>query len=141
MVNRDHVDIDGIEMQLDYTVSPTLSVHAHATYLDMNITNSDVPLRQRPDWRGGVSAHWLPSERWGIDASWLHTGETFDSSIPTGDMFLDSHNRVDVTATFRYASNLQAVISVNNLFDEDYYEAIGFPAAGMRARFGVRYQF
>jgi len=141
MVNRDHVDVDGIEMQLDYTVSPTLSVHAHATYLDMNITNSDVPLRQRPDWRGGVSAHWLPSERWGIDASWLHTGETFDSSIPTGDMFLDSHNRVDVTATFRYASNLQAVISVNNLFDEDYYEAIGFPAAGMRARFGVRYQF
>jgi len=141
MVNRDHVDIDGIEMQLDYTVSPTLSVHAHATYLDMNVTNSDVPLRQRPDWRGGVSAHWLPSERWGIDASWLHTGETFDSSIPTGDMFLDSHNRVDVTATFRYASNLQAVISVNNLFDEDYYEAIGFPAAGMRARFGIRYRF
>jgi len=141
MVNRDHVDIDGIEMQLDYTVSPTLSIHAQATYLDMNVANSDVPLRQRPDWRGGLTAQWLPSERWEIDASWLHTGETFDSSIPTGDMFLDSHNRVDVTATFSYASNLQAVISVNNLFDEDYYEAIGFVAAGTRARFGIRYQF
>jgi vitamin B12 transporter len=141
MVNRDQVTVDGIEMQLDYPLGPSLSVHAQATYLDMSVANSDVPLRQRPDWRGGITTQWTPSEQWQIDASWLHTGETFDSSIPTGDMFLDSHNRVDVTATFSYASNLQAVISINNLFDEDYYEAIGFPAVGIRARFGIRYQF
>ena len=56
-------------------------------------------------------------------------------------MFLSSYDRVDVTATFRYTSKLHAVVALNNLFDENYYEAIGFPAAGSRARFGVRYLF
>ena len=84
---------------------------------------------------------WLPDSRWGIDASWLYSGKTFDSSIPTGDQFLDSYNRVDVTTTYSHTDALHAVLSITNILDEDYYEAIGFPAASTRLRLGLRYQF
>ena len=124
-----------------YSISDDLSVHAQATYLDMELVNDDAPLRQRPDWRGGLSFRWVPSSSWGVDASWLYSGETFDSSIPTGDQFLDSYNRLDVTATYRYSEALEAILSATNLFDSDHYEAIGFPAPGTRLRFGLRYQF
>ena len=84
---------------------------------------------------------WSPSDTWLIDASWLSIGETFDSSIPTGDMFLDSYNRVDVTTTYRPSDLFNLVFSIDNILDEDYEHAIGFPSPGARARLGVRYLF
>jgi len=107
----------------------------------MELVNDESPLRQRPDWRGGLSLRWVPSSSWGVDASWLYSDASFDSSIPTGDQFLDSYNRLDVTATYRHEDALDVILSITNLFDDDYYEAIGFPAPGARLRFGLRYQF
>ena len=141
MVNRDRLEVDGVEMQFDFSVNENLSLSAQATYMDMDIANSAVPIRQRPDWRGSLSMSWAPSDKWLIDASWLNVGETSDSSVPTGDMILDDYSRVDVTATFSHASNLNVLLSVDNLFDEDYAEAIGFPSPGTRARLGIRYRF
>jgi len=141
MVNRDEVESDGVEMQLHFAVSETLNVEAQATYMDLEFKNSDVPLRQRPDWRGSLSMRWMPTDRWLVDAAWLYVGETFDSSIPTGDMFLDGYNRLDATVTLKYSEKLNLLLSVDNLLDEDYEEAIGFPSPGIRARLGVRVQF
>ena len=62
------------------------------------------------------------------------------SATPTGDMFIDGYNRVDVTATYRHSSDLDLLLSVDNLFDEEYAEVIGCPAPGVRARLGIRYQ-
>ncbi len=141
MVNRDRLDVDGVELALEIAISEELSVFAQATFLDMELLNDDTPIRQRPDWRGGLTLHWVPNSSLGVDASWLYSGETFDSSIPTGDQFLDGYNRFDVTATYRHSGALDMILSVTNLFDSDYYEAIGFPAPGARLRLGLRYQF
>jgi outer membrane cobalamin receptor len=56
-------------------------------------------------------------------------------------MYLDGYNRVDVTATFSATDKMNVLFSINNLLDEDYAEAIGFPSPGTRARLGIRYQF
>ena len=84
---------------------------------------------------------WSPSDTWLIDASWLSIGETFDTSIPTGDMYLDSYNRVDITTTYRPSDSFNILFSIDNLFDEDYQQAIGFPSPGSRARLALRYLF
>jgi outer membrane cobalamin receptor len=141
MVNRDRLEVDGVEMLLDYSINEQLGVQAQATYLDMELANSNVPLRQRPEWRGGLSVRWLPSDKWLIDASWLNVGKTFDSSVPTGDLYLDGYNRVDATATYRHSDHLKILMSVDNLLDGDYAEAIGFPSPGARARLGIRFRF
>ncbi len=141
MVNLDRLDVDGAELQMSWQVQDDLQLNAHVTYLDMQLQGSDAPLRQRPDWRGGVSMRWSPTEAWLIDASWLSIGETFDSSIPTGDMYLDSYNRIDATVTYRGFDRLNVLLSVDNVLDEDYEQAIGFPSFGARARLGVRMSF
>lgn len=141
MVNRNRLKVDGVEMQLDYSINEILSLRAQASSLDMEVENSTTPLRHRPDWRGSLAIRWSPSDTWLVDASWLSVGETFDSSIPTGDMFLDAYNRVDVTVNFRPMKDLHLLLSVDNLFDKDYAEAIGFPSPGARIRLGIRYQF
>ena len=141
MVNRDSLNVDGVEMQFEYFINEKFSLSAQATVMDLELEGSATPVRQRPDWRGSLAMRWNPSDKWLIDASWLKVGETFDSSIPTGDRFLDNYNRVDVTATFRPTSHLHVLFSVDNLLEEEYFEAIGFPSPGMRARLGIRYQY
>jgi vitamin B12 transporter len=141
MVNRDRLDVDGLELQLTLKLNEELQLQAHVTYLDMELRNSDVPLRQRPDWRGGLTMQWSPTAAWLIDASWLSVGKTFDSSIPTGDMYLDAYNRVDVAATYRFSDQVNLILSIDNLLDEDFEQAIGFPAPGTRARLGLRFGF
>jgi outer membrane cobalamin receptor len=141
MVNLERLDVDGAELQISWQLQNELQLSAHVTYLDMELQDSDSPLRQRPDWRGGVSMRWSPAEAWLIDASWLSIGETFDSSIPTGDMYLDGYNRIDATLTYRGFDRLNVLLSVDNVLDEDYEQAIGFPSPGARARLGVRMTF
>ncbi|MDX1482546.1 MAG: TonB-dependent receptor [Woeseiaceae bacterium] len=141
MVNRDRLDADGVELQVDYAASERLRLYAHATWLDLHLRNSDANLAQRPEWRGGVAVSWLPADEWQLEASLLQTGRSFDSSVPTGDTTLDSYTRVDVVVTYHRSDRLHATLGVDNVFDEDYYEAVGFPAPGARARLGLRYRF
>ena len=141
MVNRDRLDTEGVEMQFAYSVNEQLSFHAQATYMDLEFRNTTTPVLQRPEWRGGLSMRWAPTDKWLLDASWLNVGESNDSSIPTGDMILSGYDRVDVTATFKPSVKMSILLSVDNLLDEDFQEAIGFPSTGTRARLGLRYRF
>jgi len=141
MVNRDRLDAEGVELQFEYSISEEFSLQAQATYLDLEFRNTNTPVLLRPEWRGSLNFRWAPNDKWLLDASWLNVGETFDSSIPTGDMVLDGYDRVDVTATFKPSGKLNILLSVDNLLDEDYFEAIGFPSPGARARLGIRYTF
>ena len=84
---------------------------------------------------------WAPTDKWLLDASWLNVGETMDSSIPTGDMVLEAYDRVDIIATYKPSSKLNLLLSLDNLLDEDYFEVIGFPSVGVRARLGLRFRF
>jgi outer membrane cobalamin receptor len=141
MVNKDEVRTRGMELSLDYQLHDTLFLAAQATYTDVDVKNSDVPLRQQPDWRGGLSVRWEPVPQWLLDASWLYVGETLDSSVPTGEAMLDPYHRIDATATWIPTAHVSIVLAVDNLLDKQYEEAIGFPAVGRRARLGLRYSF
>ncbi len=140
-VNRTEVTAQGAEFEMDYRVSDEFSVAADVLYLDLDVKDAPTTLRQRPDWRGSVSMLWSPADDWRVRAAWLYQGETFDSSIPTGSMMLDGYNRLDGTLTWYAADGISLVLAVDNLFDEDYEEAIGFESPGRRARLALRYRF
>ena len=140
-VNRTEVTAQGAEFEIDYRLSAALALAAEIMYLDLDVKDSDTPLRQRPDWRGSVSMLWDPAEDWRLQASWIYQGETFDSSIPTGGLTLDSYNRVDTTLSWAAMERMNLLLSIDNLFDEDYAEAIGFMSPGRRARLALRYRF
>ena len=140
-VNRTEVTAQGAEFVMDYQLSSTLAVAAELLYVDLDVKDSDTPLRQRPDWRGSASILWNPADDWRLHATWMYQGETFDSSIPTGGLMLDGYNRVDTALTWMPMDGLNLLLSVDNLLDENYEEARGFRAAGRRARLTLRYRF
>ncbi|MEJ2602695.1 MAG: TonB-dependent receptor [Gammaproteobacteria bacterium] len=140
-VNRTEVEAQGAELEVDYRPSDALSLYAELVYLDIDVKDVQRQLRQRPDWRGSASARWRPADRWQLQATWLYVGETWDSSIPTGGLVLDGYNRLDAAVSWLPDADLNVVFAVDNLLDEDYEEAIGFPSPGRRARLALRYRF
>ena len=78
---------------------------------------------------------------WRWVTSVLSLDDFFESSVPTGDVLLDGYTRVDMSLTWQGTAGLSIGAAVDNLFDEEYQEAVGFPAADKRFRLGARYQF
>ena len=61
--------------------------------------------------------------------------------MPTGEQALDAYTRVDLALTWTLTPHWRLFLAVDNLLDEDYEEAIGFPAPSFRPRGGVRATF
>lgn len=141
LVNRSRVTTEGVEMSLHVQPWPNLGFRSHLTYVETDIKGTDEELRNRPRWRGGFSVLWRPMPSLTVNLDTLVVGETLDSSIPTGDRTLDAYVRVDLATTWTINPTWQIFLAVDNLFDADYEEFVGFPAPGINPRGGVRARF
>ncbi|MEO0997886.1 MAG: TonB-dependent receptor, partial [Pseudomonadota bacterium] len=140
-VNRSEVTTRGAELAVSSEPLPSLALTAHLTYAEADIEQSDSRLRSRPRWRGGASALWTLNDAWQLSVNALAIDEFFDSSVPTGGLFVDGYVRFDAAATVQMAERWELTAAIDNLTDADYEEAIGFPAAGIRPRLSLRYDF
>lgn len=141
LVNRSEVTARGIELDLDARPTETLDINANLTFTETDIKGTGEELRNRPKWRAGLRAGWHPVPRVALHLGVLYVGETRDSSIPTGDRTLDDYVRVDVAAAWAPHPHWRISIAVDNLFDADYEEAVGFPAPGITPRIAAHVRF
>lgn len=141
LVNRSRVQIDGIEAAFTWQATPTLNARMHATVTDIELDDSMAQLLYRPEEYGGVQATWRWQDRWSAHAQLQYVGERAGSSVPTGDRTLGSYHRVDVAVSHDFSDRLTLFGAVDNLFDKDYQEALGFPDAGIQVRFGATMSF
>src|SRR5690606_27766315 len=74
-VNRRSVTAKGAELETAWDAAPGLELAAAVAYLDLDVKDSDVPLRQRPDWRGSLAMRWTPRDDWLVHAAWSFVGE------------------------------------------------------------------
>ncbi len=139
LVNRNRVDTHGVELAGLVTVSETLSFDASVTNAKSRIASTGNELRNRPEWRGGLGAHWSPVSTLRFSASATYVGSSFDSSIATGDVDLDAHTRIDVSAVWKLSEKFETWFAVDNLTDEKYEQFVGFESRGIVPRAGVRF--
>ena len=140
-LNRSNVITQGAELAIDLPLKSNLNLHGHLTYTDTEIVDSDAQLRGRPKWRGGAVVDWKMHDKWNLVTSVLILDEFYESSIPTGGLFLDGYTRFDAALAYRPREDLVVRLAVENLLDENYEEAVGFPATGIRGRIGIKYGF
>jgi outer membrane receptor protein involved in Fe transport len=70
-----------------------------------------------------------------------YVGNSFDSSIATGDLRIDPYTRFDVSAAWELSPQFEAWLAVDNLTDQQYEEFIGNEVRGVLPRAGVRFSF
>jgi outer membrane cobalamin receptor len=141
LVNRNRVDTDGFELAGHLAVSEQWQVDASVTHARSRIAATNAELRNRPEWRAGLGAHWSPFAALKLSATATYVGTALDSSIPTGDVRLDAYTRVDVSASWQVSERFEAYLAVDDLTDQQYEEFVGFEARGIAPRAGIRFSF
>lgn len=135
-VNRADVRARTAELSLGWRPADTLRVTLDLTRQEVEDDDTGERLRERPDWFGAASVDWRVAPR----AFWLFDlrsiGELRDfpqrgRSIVDDVVLLGTALRVDLGPRFRLTSR------ADNVLDEEYETAIGFPGPGRALRVGV----
>ena len=138
LVNRNRVDSNGFELAGLLGVGEQWTLDASVTNVDSRIASGG-QLRNRPEWRAGLGAHWAPNAVLRFSAAATYVGSSFDSSIPTGDVELPAYTRVDVSAVWQLSPRFETYLAIDNLTDQQYEQFIGFEARGIAPRLGVKF--
>lgn len=138
LVNRNRIDTHGVELAGRFAASDALSFDASVTNAQNRIASTGGELRNRPEWRAGAAAHWSPLSALKLSAAATYVGNSFDSSIATGDVRIDAYTRLDVSAAWQVSSRFEAYLALDNLTDEKYEEFVGNEVRGLMPRAGVR---
>ena len=139
--------ISGLELEADHRVTSRLGVFANTTHyfnrterlpngLEQDILN--VPAHTI---RAGIDADVGPvSAR--VSGRYVRDRKDSDpnqAGFPIVDY--DDFTVIDATVTYRLARQHALVLAVNNLFDEFYYEKLGFPLQGASFKLSYRVGF
>lgn len=141
LVNRHEIRSDGVEALLRVKMTDALEWMFSGTYADVRSEPGGGALRGRPRTEGSMRAIWRPKDGLMVAASVNAVGSVFDSSVPTGNVFLPGWRRVDLAARCHIRRGLTATAAIDNLFGARYEEAIGAPSPGVRVRGGIEARF
>lgn len=140
-VNRASVDIDGVQARIDVAVSDSTAVSFSATDLSIETGEGGSALPRRPEELVTVAVDRTLDGGWSVTGRVQHVGKRTISSIPTGVIEDGSYEVVDVAVRKASDDGLSWWVALDNLLDEDYQHAPGFPAPGAHVRFGAQISY
>jgi outer membrane cobalamin receptor len=147
-VNLAKTRAQGLELAAESRPVPELSLIGQYTFLDGEIVESPSgfdpiyaagePLLRRPRHQGSLGAE-LTFPRWSAGATLVLVGERADSDFAgIGLTTNPGYARLDARLRVRLVAALEAFVVADNLLDEAYQEALGYPALGRSVRGGLR---
>ncbi len=131
--NVDKATTEGFEFGGFFPLGRSWRVNAAYTRLETSTTGQ--PLLRRPNWKGNVTLNYR-SSRWNVNLHNLFVGDRMDNDFQgppygTGRGLgkYDGYTRVDLDFVWYARKNWELFGHAQNLFDEEYEEAAGYPAA------------
>ena len=74
---------------------------------------------------------WVFKPNFYINLESTYTDNRYDSSVVTGNRVLSSYTKFDLSAYYKVNPYIDFSFSIDNLFDKNYQESIGFLARGI----------
>jgi iron complex outermembrane receptor protein/vitamin B12 transporter len=138
LVNRSEATTQGVEAGVGVDLSSRVGVRGHATYLDWSLGGGVTePLRDRPRWRGGfgLSVEPFPDANLRWDTLWVSSRYDFQVPVPSRQR-AEGYSTTDIALEVE-RELLDVFVRIENLFDREYHEFIGFPDPGFTVRVGA----
>jgi len=139
-INRGTIVVKGIEPSAKLEIANRWHALAGFTLLNIDERDGLQPLRNRPERLANASVIYDVDGRSTVFAGVKYTGSFLDRSNPTGDIQMPGFTVVDAGYAITVGA-LQVKISLDNVFDKDYEQFVGFPAQGRRLRAELRGTF
>jgi vitamin B12 transporter len=129
----------GVEVTASAFPTDWLSVDVSYTFLETENQTTGLELRRRPQHSFTAVFDVQPMEDLVLVGEVRYVGEQFNDS--DNEEVLDPYTVVNLAASYELIDGVQAFARIENLFDEDYQEALGFTTAGRAAYGGVEVSF
>ncbi|HEX5632271.1 MAG TPA: TonB-dependent receptor [Gemmatimonadales bacterium] len=158
--NLGAADARGIEAEASWRPLAALELAAQYTWLSTEVVDAGAslspvfeqgqPLVRRPEHSGRLRVNGRPHRRLGLGANVNLVGDRADvdfSALEATRVTLASYVLVEATADAELLAGapgrpgVTALVRVENLLDEEYEAALGFPGRGRTVLAGARLQF
>ena len=146
VVNADgESDRSGVEVSVDYQADPTSYLSLSYTYTDSEDPNGEEV--RRPEHIASLSGgKTVLDDRLRLTASVIYNGEQRDTDFRNfftngfaAEMTdLDSYVLVNIGAQYQVTDAIEVYARLENLFDDDYEEVIGYATPGRTVLGGIR---
>lgn len=135
---NESIESRGVEAAVTWKPLDALDLRANATHQNLDREDSSEPVRQRPEWYGGLRVTWRIAEpaRLEFDGQWV--SERDDEQIPTGPGTVAGYQVYGTAFSYAFARQWELRARLDNLVDRDYETFIGFPGAGRSFLVGLR---
>lgn len=135
LLNRSQVRAEGLELSAATTLPAGLSLHCTGSLTSTEVESTGRPLLERPEWIVDATLGWeSPRQRRRGQMRLTVVDDIPSASLATGPRRLDGYVRLDVSASMPLTDRLRLQVAVDNLFDSEYDDAVGIPAAGVLPR-------
>jgi vitamin B12 transporter len=141
----------GIEHVVELRPDQPWRISGGYTYLNSRILESAAPLHpvlragsrllRRPTHSGFVTAGWYGT-RWSVGTRAIFVGSRSDNDFYGLNLLqVDGYSCVDVNSSVRISKQAEFFAVIQNLLNQEYSEALGYPALKLNFRSGVRFRF
>jgi vitamin B12 transporter len=131
----------GIEAALTTTITETLSLRSAYTYTETQDRDTDESLLRRPRNKGSFTVNYQPNSRWSSQVEWRLYGKRFDndfSTYPPTRTTLAGYGLVNLAISYTANETFELFTRVDNIFDQEYEEVLGYGTMGCAAYGGVK---
>ena len=141
LMNLSEVNITGYSVEGRYMLNSQFSLMGHWSGWDYDTGNAGDALLNRPDWRGSLILNGQIGSGINLAYEQRWVGSRPDSSIATGAVELSSYSLGQFRVGWQPLETTTFTLTVDNLWDREYDEVVGFPGLSRRIRLRVTQTF
>lgn len=135
-LNIDEVESTGLELSGALALSDTLSLSLDYAYLDAEDGDGNA-LPRLPEHSGDLTLSYAPAGPFSGAVLLRYNGSETNTDATT----LDGWLRVDVTGRYALSERVEVYGRIENLFDEDYQQILGYGTPGLSGSLGIRLRY
>lgn len=139
--NIARANTEGFEVGLNYDPTDPLSFRLAYTYTDTENEESGAGLLRRPRNKAAFTTVYTPTKRLRAQLQWRVYSSRFDSDFaayPPERVSLSGYGLLDLALSYQVVDDVEIFGRVDNIFDQEYQEVLGFGAMGAAAYAGVK---
>jgi vitamin B12 transporter len=139
--NIDNATTQGFEVGATYQMHQDLSVRLAYTYTDTENKTTGEGLLRRPRNKNSLTVAYAPITNMRAQLQWRVYSSRFDNdfnSYPPERVSLGGYGIVDLALSYKLGDSTELFGRVDNLFDKEYQDVLGFGTMGAAAYAGVR---
>ncbi|WP_300380743.1 TonB-dependent siderophore receptor [Henriciella sp.] len=130
------VDSQGVELMGAYQFTDWLNVSANYAYIDATDGDGNA-LTRLPEQSGDITVSVDPDGPFSGNVLVRYNGDETNTDGTT----LDGWTRVDLTGSYALSESVELYGRVENLFDEEYQQILGYGTPGLSGSVGLRLRY